>query len=50
MLVLYVVLVDSDFRTIITIEPVFGGYPNHSLGIFVDVVDKAAGQMLVCCE
>jgi len=42
MVVVRIVFVNGEFGTVVTVEPVFGCDPYHTVGIFVDVVDKTA--------
>lgn len=34
--------VHSEFSSVISVEPIFSGYPYHSIGILKYIVDKAA--------
>ena len=42
LLVIRVMLVDGELGSVIAIQPIFCCHPYHSLGIFVDMIDKTA--------
>ena len=44
------VAVGGEFIAVVAVEAVFGGYPHDSVAVLVELVDKAAGEVVVGIE
>ena len=49
-LVFRIMLVDDEFGSVVAVQSVFGGDPDHTVPVLIYLVDQTAGQFPVCCE